>query len=171
MRKYLLLFTAIIMVSAISCQKKVDIEKEKEAIMTVIKAESETARNGDVAGLISYYVQDEYNTRFTLGKDNYQILTGWDKLSPLFESFKVNAETDSSTMSFTKKDEVVKVTGNTAWVICENNWKITTTEGERKAESIQITFLEKVEGAWKISFAAWIPKPIPEVVAEEPVTE
>jgi ketosteroid isomerase-like protein len=168
MKKYLLLFTAIIMVSGISCQKKVDIEKEKQAIMAVINAESETARTGDVNGLSSCYIQDEYNTRFMVGKNNYQILTGWDKLAPLFESLKANAEIDDSVMTFTKENEVVKVTGNTAWVICENNWKMKTEEGERKVESIQITFLEKVDGVWKFSFAAWIPKPEPEVATAEP---
>jgi len=171
MKKYFLLFIAAILVSAISCKKKVDVEKEKEAIMAVLNSESETARAGDVAGLKSWYVQDEYNTRFTLGKDNYEIVTGWDKLSTLFERFKVNAETDINTMSFTKTNEVVKVTGNTAWVICENNWKIMTGDVERKVESIQITFLEKVDGAWKISFASWIPKPVPEVIPAEPEAE
>lgn len=168
MKKYLLLFAAIIMASGNSCEKKVDIEKETQAIMAVINAESETARVGDVSGLKSCYVQDEYNTRFTLGKDNYEILTGWDKLSPFFDGFKANAEMDNGVMTFTKENEVVKVTGNTAWVICDNNWKMKTGEGEQKVESIQITFLEKVDGVWKFSFAAWIPKPEPEVAVAEP---
>ena len=171
MKKYLLLFTAVIMVSGISCQKKVDIEKEKEAIMNVINAESETARIGDVTGLTSCYVQDEYNTRLMFTEDSYQIITGWDKLGPFFDQFKANAGGDNSSMTFSKDNAVVKVMGNTAWAICDNNWKVKTEEGERKVESIQVTFLEKVEGAWKISFAAWIPKPEPEVVAAEPEAE
>ncbi len=171
MKKYFLLFTVIIMVSFISCQQKVDIEKEKEAIMTVIRAESKTALNGDVAGLTSCYIQDEYNTRLMVRDDSYQIITGWDNLGPFFDRFKEYAGQDNSSWTFSKDNAVVKVTGNTAWAICDNIWKEKTEEGENKDESIQVTFLEKVEGAWKISFAAWVPKPEPEVVVEEPAAE
>jgi len=165
-----LLFVCILFMTCVSCQKKVDVQKEKEAIMAVINAESETARIGDVPGLTSFYVQDEYNTRFMLGKESYQIITGWDELGPFLEQFKANAEIDDSSISFTKENAVIKVMGNTAWVICDNNWKVMRGEVLTRAESIQITFLEKPEGEWKISFAAWIPKPVP-AVEETPANQ
>ncbi|MCU0379030.1 MAG: nuclear transport factor 2 family protein [Bacteroidales bacterium] len=150
----------VIFMGGSSCQKKVDIQKEKEAIMAVINAESETARIGDVEGLKACYVPDEYNTRFMISKEEYQIITGWDKLGPFFDQFQANAEV-ASTMSFVKENPVIKVMGSTAWVICENKWTVKQDTSEFKVESIQITFLEKADGAWKFSFAAWIPKPEP----------
>lgn len=150
----------VIVTGGSSCQKKVDIQKEKEAIMAVINAESETARMGDIEGLKACYVPDEYNTRLMISEEKYQIITGWDKLGPFFDQFQENAGI-ASTMSFVKENPVIKVMGPAAWVICENRWTIKQDTSEFKAESIQITFLEKTDGVWKFSFAAWIPMPEP----------
>jgi ketosteroid isomerase-like protein len=105
-----------------------------------------------------------------LGKESYQIITGWDELGPFLEQLRANAEIDASSISFTKENAVIKVMGNTAWVICDNNWKVMRGEVLTRSESIQITFLEKPEGEWKISFAAWIPKPVP-AVEETPANQ
>jgi len=158
MKKYLLLLTAFLLIGT-SCQKRINVEKEKEAIMAVIKAESEAARIGNVDGLMSCYIQDEYNTRLNLGKDSYKIITGWDQLSPLFKGYTPNMEIDTTKISFTKENPVIKVMGNTAWLICDNKWIYEAPEGETKWGNIQVTFLEKVDGKWKFSFAAWITKP------------
>jgi ketosteroid isomerase-like protein len=171
MKRYCLLLFVLILIAGSSCQKKIDIEKEKQAIMAVIKAESEAARIGNVDGLISCYVQDEYNTRLNFGEDSYNIITGWDKLAPLFKEYTPNTEVDTTKISFTKENAVIKVMGNTAWLICDNNWKYEAPEGESKWENIQVTFLEKVDGVWKFSFAAWITKPEAKVVTEEPEAE
>jgi hypothetical protein len=170
MKRYYLLLFALILIAGSSCQKKIDIEKEKQAIMAVVKAESEAARLGNPDGLMSCYIQDEYNTRLNVNADDYKIITGWDKLAPLFKEYTPNPEVDTTKISFTKENAVIKIMGNTAWLICDNAWKMKTEEGEQKAESIQITFLEKVDGVWKFSFAAWINKPEPKVVTEEPKT-
>ena len=166
MKNYLFIFTALILITGTSCQKNVDIEKEKQAIMDVIKAESETARIGDVDGLKSCYLQDEYNTRLYFSNEGYKIITGWDKLNPWLDQLKENATSDSSKMSFKKENPVIKITGNTAWLICDNNWKWADDAGEYEYPGIQITFLEKVDGLWKFSFAAWIPKTEPEDTEE-----
>jgi hypothetical protein len=162
MKRYCLLLFAFILIAGSSCQKKVDIEKEKQAIMAVVKAESEDARIGNVDGLISCYIQDEYNTRLNVNADDYKIITGWDKLAPLFKGLAPSTEYDTTKISFTKENAVIKIMGNTAWLICE------APEGETKWGNIQVTFLEKVDGVWKFSFAAWITKPEPKVVTGEP---
>ena len=61
--------------------------------------------------------------------------------------------------SISKEDAVIKVLGNTAWVICDNIWK-GTYEGEyMEWKSVQITFLEKIDGNWKFSCSTWIVEP------------
>ncbi|MCJ7820261.1 MAG: nuclear transport factor 2 family protein [Bacteroidales bacterium] len=171
MKKYLLLFTVLLLIGVTSCQKKTDIAREKEAIMAVIQAESETARDGNFEGITSCYVQDELNTRLTVSEESYSIITGWDELVKLFEPFKSNAEQDYSNLKVSKENAVIKVMGNTAWLICDNIWKGEIDSSDFKSETLQVTFLEKVEGEWKISFAAWIAKPKPADVVEEPQAE
>ncbi len=136
--------------------------------MAVIQAESETARDGNFEGITSCYVQDELNTRLTVSEESYSIITGWDELVKLFEPFKSNAEKDYSNLKVSKENAVIKVMGNTAWLICDNNWNGELDGSDLKSETLQVTFLEKVEGEWKISFAAWIAKPEPAAVVEEP---
>lgn len=153
-----------------NCQSQVDVEAEKEAILAVIQAESESARDGDYEKLISLYIQDDLQTRLNLGSESYSIQTGWDELGPLFERYK-DPEVDRSGLRVSKENPVIKVTGNTAWIICDNIW-----EGEVDGEAVswgglQVTFLEKVEGEWKFSFAAWLRKPEPPEEAEEPEAE
>jgi hypothetical protein len=168
MRKQLLLFAAIALVAGTSCQRKVDVKKEKEAIMRVIQTESETARDGNFERLAACYIQDEYNTRLNYSQDSYKIITGWDQVKPLLESFKGNAGQDFSNIKITKDNAIIKVMGNTAWLICDNIWKGIYEGAEIYSDNIQITFLEKVDGEWKISFAAWLTKPEPKVAEEIP---
>lgn len=163
MKKNLLTFFAIVLLAGTSCQEKIDIEKEKEAIMAVINAESETARTSDYDGLISCYLQDENQIYFYLGMDDYRIYTGWNQLAPQFERFKEPPAEEMMAMTFSKENPIIKVTGNTAWAICDNIWKGTGEEGAWKNEGIQITFLEKVDGNWKFSFVAFLAKPEPDI--------
>lgn len=168
MRSYLLFFSAIALIAGTSCQPKIDVEKEKEAIMKVIQTESETARDANFEGLASCYVQDELNTRLNYSVNNYEVTTGWEKVKKILEGFTASTGQDYSGIKITKDNAVIKVTGNTAWLICDNNWKGTFGGTEVQNENIQVTFLEKVDGNWKISFAAWIEKPEPEMAAGTP---
>ncbi len=169
MKKYALLFGAIALIAGNSCTQKIDYEMEKEAIMKVVQTESENARDGNYEGLISCYIQDEFNTRLNMESGNFSIIKGWDKLLPYFELFKSSMEGSGySGVTISKENAIVKVIGNTAWLICDNIWKGTYEGKEVKSDGIQITFLEKADGKWKISFAAWIDKPEPEVVSETP---
>ncbi len=54
---------------------------------------------------------------------------------------------------------VIKVTGNTAWLTCDNIWEWTIDGNKGGYSNIQVTFLEKIKGEWKISFAAYYSKP------------
>ena len=142
-----------------SCQPTIDLDKEKEAIMALIQKESETARDGDVDGLMSCYIQDEFQTRLGINSEGYKLTTGWDDLKPLFESSGERGEMDNSQVSVKKENPVIKIMGNSAWLICDNTWEGEWDGEYFKNESIQVTFLEKVKDEWKFSFTAWITKP------------
>ncbi|MBN1132566.1 MAG: hypothetical protein JXR52_01470 [Bacteroidales bacterium] len=159
MKKILISSIVLISIVTFSCQTESSIEKEKQAIMSVIQNESEFARDGNVEGLVDLYVQDEYNTRIIVNPESYYTLSGWDTLGSFFEQYKDRDEMDLSGINVSKENPIIKIMGNKAWLICDNIWE-GTYEGEYlKNESIQVTFLEKVNGSWKISFAGWTFKP------------
>ena len=64
-----------------------------------------------------------------------------------------------------KENIIVKVFGNSAWVICDNTWKGNYNNVPEKTTNIQIAFFEKINGKWKFSFNAFVQKPEPEAKA------
>lgn len=170
MKKYVLVLFALILLAGTSCQEKSDIEKEKEAIMAVIQEEGDAAAEFDMERLTAVHVQDSQDTRFSLGENNYTIITGWDEIKSYFEEAWSEMDiTEYENVKNLKENVILKVMDGCAWLICDNIWKW-NYEGEPGGfDNIQITFLEKIEGEWKISFTAFVTKPEPE--DEEDVDE
>ena len=167
MKKYLWTLFALILLAGTSCLEKIDIEQEKEAIMAVIQEEGDAAAAMDMERLFAVHVQDSLDTRLQLGENNYTIYAGWDEIKSLFESWTEMDRTGYENPKNFKENVILKVIDDCAWLICDNIWKW-NYEGEPGGfDNIQITFLEKIEGEWKISFTAFVTKPEPEEEVEE----
>ncbi len=165
MKKSILAWFILPLLGIFSCQEKpVDLNAEKAAILETIQKESEYARDGKFQEFTDLYVHDDYNTRITTMNDTLVITKGWANIYDLMEYIQERDSTEFHSIAISKENPIVKVTGNTAWVTCDNIWKGIYQGQEVYSNSIQITFLEKVEGKWKISFSAWVQKP----GAEEP---
>lgn len=168
MKKNLFTLFALVLLAGTSCQEKIDIEKEKEAIMAVIQEEGDAAAVFDLERLTAVHVQDSLDTRLQTSKNNYTIYAGWDEIKSYIE--KAWTEMDRTRIENPKnlkENVILKVIDGCAWLICDNIWKW-NYEGEPGGfDNIQITFLEKIEGEWKISFTAFVTKPEPEEEVEE----
>ena len=80
--KYTILFALIIAAFAISgCEKAIDYETEKAAIIAVMEKETQTYIDRDFEGMFSTHVQDSLNMRLTVGADNYVFAQGWEDVS------------------------------------------------------------------------------------------
>ena len=166
MKKTLLTLFAIILLAGTACQEKIDIEKEKEAIMAVIQEEGDAAAAMDMERLLAVHVQDNLDARLQTRENDYTIYAGWDEIKALFKIWEEIGWSVENPKNF-KENVILKVTDGSAWLICDNIWKW-TYEGEPGGmDNIEITFLEKIEGKWKISFTAYITKPEPEKEVEE----
>ena len=155
MKNSLFIFIALCLLACYSCQEKIDVEKEKAAIIKVINDEGSTFAANDLEGLFALHVQDELATRF----DGYKIYTGWDEIKSLYEDY-IKRNTQDTTWTNprnTKENIILKVTGNTAWLICDNIWEYDFNDEPQEFSNIQIAFFEKMNGEWKISFNAFVP--------------
>ena len=76
MKKYSWTLLAIILLTGTSCQEKIDIEKEKEAIIKVLYEEGETFAAFDMESLSALHVQDESDTRLAGTK----VYSGWNEI-------------------------------------------------------------------------------------------
>ncbi|MEA1887492.1 MAG: hypothetical protein U9N72_09815 [Bacteroidota bacterium] len=162
MKKPILLIS-IIAFAVAACQQTpepepVDINAEKDAILKVIQNESEYALDGKFEKFKDLYIHDDLNTRLNFRLDSFEIIKGWDNILERMKYLEEREEIGNS-ITIKKENPIIKVTGNTAWLICDNIWQGVYEGEDIYSNNLQITFLEKVDGEWKISFAAWLQKP------------
>ncbi len=166
MKKYLFPLIILVFLAGTACQEKVDIEKEKEAIMAVIQEEADAVIAMDMDRLFAVHVQDSLDTRLQTRANDYSLYAGWDEIKALFESWEEDGWSVEDPKNF-KENVILKVTDGSAWLICDNIWKWTSEDEPGEMDNIQISFMEKIEGEWKFSFTAYITKPEPEEAIEE----
>jgi hypothetical protein len=151
---------AILVIAGTSCQQAINVEKEKEAILAVLQEEGDAALAKDKDRMFALHVQDELETRLELGEYGFNTYKGWDEVGVLLGDALSGDGTLMEANAVNKKENmIIKVTGNTAWLTCDNIWEWTTDGVTGGYSNIQVTFLEKMKGEWKISFAAYYSKP------------
>jgi hypothetical protein len=145
-----------------TCKPKVDIEKETEAIKTLINNETQAFLRDDTAKLLSYYIQDDYQTRLSASCDTVVLIKGWKELSAFFKN---SSSAGMSNYKNAKEFIQIKVTGDAAWAIYKDNWtntRVATVQVNalgRMKDTVVITQssllctmnLEKKLNEWKIS--------------------
>jgi len=147
MKKNVLPLLAFILLAGISCQETVDIEKEKEAIKTVIKEETAAFCARDFDRMAATYVQDETNTRMGASKSGYAYYSGWEEIGSGFKEFFEN-NPDTCAGKYEKSNFVIKVYNKSAWSI--NDETVYDSEGQVTWTNKSLKILEKVDGEWKI---------------------
>ena len=146
---------AILILTGTSCQQVVNVEKEKEAILALLEEESAASLAKDTDRLFALHVQDDLSTRMELGEYGYNSYNGWEEISGLLGDYLGgDGEAWGENPVNTKENMVIKVTGNTAWLTYDNKWEWTIDGIKGGYNNIQIVFLEKIKGDWKISFSA-----------------
>jgi ketosteroid isomerase-like protein len=158
MKNHLWTLSTIILLASTSCQQQIDIEKEREAIIKVLHEFEDSFAAFDMENLSEAHVQDESDTRLA-GTELHQ---GWNEIETLLNSYIEYNKKEPFGENFRNEKENIrlKVTGNTAWAICDNIWKWEDAKGEPGGfQNIHISFLEKIDGEWKFSFNAYVASP------------
>ena len=150
---------AFIFLAGTSCQEKIDIEKEKDAVIKVLYEETKAFAVNDMESLSALHVKDVSDTRLAGTK----LYTGWDEIEKLYESMieRNKKDTVAENVRNEKENIRLKVTGESAWAISDNIWKWEAKGEPFIQQNIQITFLEKIDDEWKISFNAFVASPTP----------
>lgn len=154
MKNYILTTVAIATLLLGSCQPSTD--SEEEAILSTLQAESDALITGDFEAFQALHVQSELETRVEMGIYGYRVYKGWDNVSALVGDFMDAGSTESLVNK--KENCIVHVSGKSAWVTCDNLWMYSSAPDQILYNNLQITFLEKRSGTWKISFSAYYTK-------------
>jgi hypothetical protein len=149
MKKNIIPLTVLVALGLLSCQEKIDIEKEKAAIIEVIENETEAFFDYDIDRLGSFHIQDESNIRLTATRSGYTYDEGWDKIRAFFLDYFEN-EAVPGDFYEVKRNYKIKIYGESAWAVFDNDFY--NEDDELLSTSIHVEFLEKVEGEWKIVF-------------------
>lgn len=141
------------------CQQKVNVEKEKEAILQVLLNEGKKFTDYDLEAIAALHIQDETALRLEGGENVYY---GWNEIQDLYKTYidanRSNSQNNETENWINEKENVItKVLGTTAWSVCDNIWNWDVDGESQGFNNKQLTFLEKVEGEWKISCVAFIP--------------
>lgn len=156
--RYTILFMLVILAMAFTgCQQTIDYETEKAAIIEVINKETNAYLERDSESVYATHVQDSLNMRLTAGPDNYVLLEGWD----IVKKYLMSDETEDDlsphlNITVEKYNYRMKIYPNSAFVVCDQKWTSRYDDDVTEINSIQVRFLEKIEGEWKISFVSWI---------------
>ena len=157
MRYSLLFLTVILSLLVSGCEVAVDEEKEKAAIIEVINRETETYLARDFEAMYATHVQDSLNMRLTAGADNYVFVEGWEDVSKHMSGDETEDELGAERhISVEKSNYRMKLYPNSAFVVCDQRWTSNYGDDVTEINSIQVRFLEKIDGEWKISFVSFI---------------
>ncbi len=157
MRYSLLFFSVILSVLSTGCEKPVDTEKEKNAIINVINRETDAYLARDFEAMFATHVHDSLNMRLSAGADNYVFVEGWKNVSKHMAGDETEDDLGSDLhISVVKDNFRIKLYPSTAFVVCDQKWTSRYGDDVTEINSIQVRFLEKIEGEWKISFVSFI---------------
>lgn len=126
------------------CQGKIDIEKEKAAIVALIEEETASYYASDFDRWAATQVQDDTNISTDAWNSGFSYITGWDSVSNGIKPYIIE---NKETQKEVKSNYKIKVYNGSAWVIFDNETFSKT--GESTGKFIATVFLEKKDNKWK----------------------
>jgi hypothetical protein len=147
MKKVILVFIASLLMINYSCKEKIDAEKEKKVILTVIEEETASYYASDFARWSATYLNDSTNIAMFEYKSGYNIYSGWESLSSMMKPTIMGKKEAQKEV---KTPIQIKIYGESAWVVYDN--ESFNNKGESTGKATATNFLEKHDGKWKIVY-------------------
>jgi hypothetical protein len=150
MKTKLFILLVLILVMTMSCQKKIDMAKEEEAIKTVIEAEINASFNGEYEKWSTFFVQEPYLVWMQAWKEGYTCMKGWQDIGTSAKKWVI-PERKGSIIFNGNQNYTFRIYQDAAFIsfTCKSTRIV---EGKEKVtEALEARFLEKHNGIWKIA--------------------
>jgi hypothetical protein len=156
--RYTILFSvAIVALILTGCEQPIDYEKEKTAIIEVMDKETQSYIDRDFEAMYATHVHDSLNMRLTAGADNYVFAEGWEQVSKHMSGGETEDDLGPDIhINVERSNFKMRIYPESAFVVCDQKWISSYDEDTIEINSIQVRFLEKIEGEWKISFVSFV---------------
>jgi hypothetical protein len=155
MKKYFVLFITIAFLASACCNEKIDTEKEKEAIIEVIKGITQSHAAGDWDTWLSLWLNEQYIFLSYTDANQHYIIKGWDEFNDLLkeEASEENAEEPQPKLTLEPCDFFIRVFKDCAWAEYKIKWT-SQMEGSDEIEEWETHenySFEKRDGVWKVA--------------------
>ena len=155
MKKYLFILIAFSLMTVVSCQNKIDNEKEKEAIIAVIEEERAAFFDLNIDRIEATWKQESTSRKIFMSAGGFSELNGWteiynnNKELTNEEFWKDRVDADGQYLNYD-----INVYGNTALVFHDAKFTGKYLGEEYYREQKRILHMVKVEGEWKLDLMA-----------------
>ncbi len=148
MKKNIFILFALSILFA-SCNKTIDTEKERDAIIAVIENETNSHFAKDFEQQSKSFLQNKSLIVLVSGKESYGYAVGWNKISKSIQTnIKQNPTPTGEKIKNT--DYKIKIYEKSAWAVYDENVYDSKEKFIRKV--INVRFLEKIDTEWKIVY-------------------
>ncbi|GAG92142.1 unnamed protein product [marine sediment metagenome] len=173
MKKYVFTLFALILLAGTSCQEKIDVEKENDAIIAVNEEERNAYLDHDITRLEAIWVQKSTSQRIFTSENALTILNGWTEIYTNYrESIDSEWWKDTEDLFASFSNYEINLYDNTALVYHDIKWTGKYLGEEMDFKQKRVIHFVKVEGTWKFDFTAQLEIPAEkEEIEEEPETE
>jgi len=161
MKKIIFSILALSLIAGSSCQEKIDIEKEKEAIKAVIEQTSAAYHEADYDQIINNWIHEPYVLASNASKDDQWHFRGWQKIDEAVKKYASNLDSIQQAgnweyVSFENYDYTIRVYQQCAWASFYSKFIFTMQEANLDKEILEVRFLERHEGEWKIIYSGTV---------------
>lgn len=152
MKKIIILFFALLLIDGSAFGQK-KFTKEEEAIMAALEKEVDRFWHGDLIAESEFWVKEDYFTTVGTSANSHGQARSYDTIYAATKSAQdVDWRPDVTDIKTEYTDVHIKIYGNVAWAVYYmRNSTIYKGEPWVGGISVRTTFLEKVDGKWKIA--------------------
>ena len=149
MSKIIIFIVLLILFVSFSCQQKVDITAEEDAIKAVTQQHFAVWRNRSLEGEQSVWANEPYVLR--IGGQSGNRTVGWDSVAAWYKNIFEQNPNGPANWKATFSNYHIRVYDHAGWAVYDQHSEWTNEEGETESsDSWEIRFLEKKENQWKI---------------------
>ena len=152
----------LLIAGTICCQEKINIEKEKEAIKAVIEqAMAASYDEADYDQIVNNWIHEPYALVSYASKYDQWHIKGWQEMDELFKKHasyfdSIQLAQNWKYVSFENYDYTIRVYQQCAWASFYSKFIFTMQEANLDKEILEVRFLERHEGEWKIIYSSTV---------------
>ena len=157
MKKIFYSILALLLIAgSYSCQEKIDIEKEKEAIKAVIEGEIKASFDYDYESWTNFFVQESYLFWLQAGHKGYTYGKGWEDINSAAKEYFANAKEKDWRKPILNEcyDYTIRIYSRAALATFKAKITPRIREGKNnyERETLEVRTLEKQDGEWRITY-------------------